>query len=96
VELVVGLLVYFFARELEEEGEVTTANYVQHLNTFAGAFLPVLAKKKPYTRVFMLGGDRSLRLLALMHEWMVGEGLTDYVVELAKEESLAKKDEVEP
>jgi hypothetical protein len=37
IEIVVALLVYFY---YEEIGEATTITYVQHLNTFAGKFVP--------------------------------------------------------
>jgi hypothetical protein len=80
VELLVGLLIYYFAREAPAEGTATTANYVQHLNTFVRAFLGPLVRMPPYSAVYSLRGERPGKILGLVHEWMVVEGLSGYVV----------------
>ena len=80
VEMLLALFVYFLEREVAEEGEVTTCNYVQYLNTFVSSFIGPLSRNSPYNRIFSLRNDKASRILLALHRWLVNEGLTDFVV----------------
>lgn len=81
VEIIVSLLVFFYGGELEGSQEHTTANYVQHLNTFIAHFLTRIAASSGYQTLFSLQGRRAKQILLIIHEWMANQGLTDWVVE---------------
>lgn len=75
-------MIYYFAKEIgEEHAPPTTRSYVQHLNTFLRGFIDPIAKISPYNSVFSMKGDRPGRIWVVVHEWMIGEGVSGYVVE---------------
>jgi hypothetical protein len=79
---VIGLLIYFYGKELNENKEITTANYIEHLNTCLAKFVTQIALARDYANVYSLRGDRAVRIVLFVHEWMKEEGLTDFAIEL--------------
>ena len=41
-----------------------------------------MAKMSPYNAIFSMKRDRPWRIWVVVHEWMLGEGVSGYVVGL--------------